>query len=204
MLKMIPREVLIEASSRSLLDARRLNNLWNLAKHASLLSNGPIVEFGSYKGGSAYVLQAAIESNHACNPLHLFDTFCGMPAVGPNDQHHAGDFADTSVQAVQSFVPKAIIHKCDFVEWFMQINYEIGRLSFVHIDVDLEQSTHYALEYAWRYLMHKAWIVVDDYNAEGCEGAKRAVDKFLANAEVHSCFVLEGPHPQILIRKDYE
>lgn len=198
---MIPNEVLRQAAERSLLDERRLNNLWAFAKEASASSNGPIVEFGSYKGGSALVLQAAIDSNHGHNPLHLFDTFEGIPFGGPNDSHKKGDFGDTNLERVREILPKAIFHKGDFVEQFHLVEIEMGRIAFAHIDVDQEASTLIAVEYCWKYLMEGAWIVIDDYNAEACLGARQAVGFFLHNLEPHTFLFLEGPHPQAFIRK---
>src|SRR5579864_388760 len=82
------------------LDRLRCYILYQLAKHASVLP-GHVAEVGVYKGGSATIL-SRIFASQTQKFVHLFDTFSGMPATDPTiDLHSAGDFADTSLEAVQ-------------------------------------------------------------------------------------------------------
>src|SRR5205085_6808666 len=60
-------------------------NVYQLVLRTQKLE-GEIAEVGVYRGGSAKL----IASLKGTKPLHLFDTFAGMPAVQPGlDQHQA-------------------------------------------------------------------------------------------------------------------
>ena len=124
-----------------------------------------IAEVGVYRGRSArWVARAAPHS-----PLHLFDTFAGMPPTLALDSHKEGDFARTSMQLVRRRVPRAWIHRGLFP-------YSVpdgGILpAFVHLDGDLYATTKAALA-----LWPDATFLVDDYGATTCRGCRQAVSE---------------------------
>lgn len=75
--------------------------LYCLALDATGRCSGEIAECGVYKGGTAKILAELVPDR----PLHLFDTFEGMPATDPTrDLVKAGDFADTDIASVREYL----------------------------------------------------------------------------------------------------
>lgn len=164
---------------RSLLDEARAQTLFQLARHASGLP-GDFAEVGVYRGGTAYLL--AHVAGDARRELHLFDTFAGMPETdSARDLHAAGDFADTSVEAVRSFVgsaPHVVFH----VGLFPATTTELSGRAFalVHVDVDIARSVEDCCEFFYERLVPGGVMVFDDYGFRSCPGAKSAVDAFFS------------------------
>lgn len=115
----------------SLIDCLVLDEMSALARN---VPPGAFVEFGVYKGGSAYrLMQVARERG---NDLYLYDTFSGIPFRGEFDQHDIGDFSDTSYEAVRQLIPDAIFCRGIFPSSVVSM----PPLAFVHIDADQYQS----------------------------------------------------------------
>ena len=114
----------------TLLGPEVIDSLISLALNAV---QGPYVEIGVYKGGSAWWLAAL--ARQQVRELHLFDTFTGIPHKGPYDEEHeVGDFSDTSYESVKSAIPDAIFHVGVFPETLQNI--PPINPAFVHVDCD--------------------------------------------------------------------
>src|SRR5947209_3289736 len=98
-----------ELVGKTVVDGPRLFILAQLARHVRALP-GEVAEVGVYKGGSARMLAYLL----ARKPVHLFDTFAGMPPTNPEQDHHVqGDFNDTSLEAVRAYLadrPNVVLH----------------------------------------------------------------------------------------------
>jgi O-methyltransferase len=134
-----------------------------------------------FRGGTARLL--AKITAPAGKTVHLFDTFAGMPSVDSNaDLHKAGDFANTSLEAVQRY-----LHDCDNVRlyqgFFPSTAQPIEQLSFalVHIDVDIYTSVLSCCGFFYPRMEHGGLMIFDDYGFISCPGAKKAVDEFFAD-----------------------
>lgn len=121
-----------------------------------------MVEVGVYQGGSAVRLAQVATAKQV--RLYLFDTFAGMPVAGGYDRHRLGDFADTSVLAVQKLVPTAIIHSGIFPDTLPDDCRDLG---FVHCDVDQYDSTRDVIRYLWPRLVTGGVMWFDDPELEG-------------------------------------
>ncbi len=141
---------------------------------------GDIFECGVYKGGTAALLAALLAEEKSDKKLFLFDTFAGMPATDPQrDWHKQGDFSDTSLESVQSFVgggSRRIFRKGLIPETFAGLS-DIT-ISFCHIDLDIYKSIIDSVAFIWPRLSLGGAIVFDDYGFRTCMGAKEAVDDF--------------------------
>lgn len=156
------------------------HGLRELRRHAAAVRgvSGDVAEVGVYRGGSAKVLAAELPGR----PLHLFDTFAGMPgeAVGPADNVcRAGDFGDTSEARVRRLVPSARLYVGTFPGTASVLDDRV-RFALVHIDVDLYRSTLDALAFFWPLLVSGGRVVLDDHNCPSCEGATLAAREFFA------------------------
>ena len=104
--------------------------------------NGDMAEAGVYRGGTAGVMLSASKKR-----LHLFDTFEGLP-------HGEGQFEKGEWLGSRTDVER------NLGEWFQRVEFHPGlfpasaanlgdfRFSFVHLDLDLNDSTLAALEFS--------------------------------------------------------
>ena len=135
---------------------------------------GDMAEAGVYLGGTALIMLAASRAKR----LHLFDTFEGLPhEEGP--VFHAGGWAG-SVATVQ----RNLSAQADRVELYPGLfpgsAADLGhlRFSFVHLDLDLYDSTLAALEWFWPRLESGGILLSHDYPLS--DGVVRAFDEFFA------------------------
>ena len=122
----------------SLLSGNEAFTVYSLARSQSRL-DGDMAEVGVYQGCSAKIISVA----SGAKPLHLFDTFTGLPSPGENEQDRmsTGHYA-ASLASVQSFLSSE--QNISFYQGFFPATAEpVNRtkFSFVHLDVDLKSST---------------------------------------------------------------
>lgn len=165
----------------TLVDHSRCYMLYQFAKQACEFQ-GDVAEVGVYKGGTAKLLAEAF----ACRPdktVHLFDTFEGMPRTDPKmDLHHAGDFTDTSLEAVQKQLRdnrNARFYKGFFPETAGPV--AGNRFCLVHVDADIYQSVKDCCAFFYPRLEKAGIMIFDDYGFSSCPGARKAVDEFFAD-----------------------
>ncbi|HSO37329.1 MAG TPA: TylF/MycF/NovP-related O-methyltransferase [Labilithrix sp.] len=168
------------ARERTVVEEGAAHMLFQLARHASKL-DGMFAEVGVYRGGTAKLLAGI--ADRAGRELHLFDTFAGMPETDrTRDLHTAGDFSDTSLAAVQSFLaahrsPK--FHQGEFPGTATSL--ADARFSLVHVDADIASSVAACCEFFYPRLVPGGVMVFDDYGQTSCPGAKSATDAFFAD-----------------------
>jgi O-methyltransferase len=156
-------------------------NLWELARQTANLG-GSLAEFGVYKGGSARLLCGV----QAGRPLHLFDTFGelgGMPATRPDidTSHRQGDFSDSRLPEVRALLAgQAQVHLHPGFFPATAAGLEAERFSFVHLDVDIYQSTLDGLRFFFPRLLPGGILVSHDYSYLPTPGVKRAFDEYFA------------------------
>ncbi len=142
---------------------------------------GDVIEFGSYRGGSAGVLLQNIPRTKV---LHICDSFEGMPEVSTEDNfHQKGDFSDTTAARVINGLGQLGDNFKPHIGFFKDTIGEMEQsgpqqISFAHIDADLYESVHDALEFCYPRMPKGAVIILDDYGAPSCLGAKMAADEF--------------------------
>ena len=121
---------------------------------------GVIAEVGVFRGGTARVICEAKNDK----VLHLFDTFEGLPAPGPQDRwFEAGQYA-CSLEAVQAYL-------AEYSDVHFHQGYFPGTagpisdcsFSFVHLDVDLYESTIEALRFFYPRMSRGAMLISHDY-----------------------------------------
>jgi hypothetical protein len=171
--------------ARSMREGRALQrveeryNLWTLARTVAARP-GAYAEVGVYRGGSARFLCAA----KGAAPLHLFDTFQGMPATNPATDGHfqPGEFGDGTLARVRAYLtefPNVHFHPGVFPS-SVPSSSAVASLpfKFVHLDVDLYLSTLHSLEWFYPRLTRGGVLVSHDYGVTDVPGVKRAFDEF--------------------------
>lgn len=137
---------------------------------------GEIAECGVWQGGSAKVISRG-------GPIHLFDTFTGMPKNDDPCGLVEGSFGNVSKEEVQEYLPNARIYAGLIPETFKGLENLVFR--FVHIDVDLYQSTRDCLEYFLPRMSKGGIIVFDDYGfPDYRESERKAVNEMIEVTEL--------------------
>jgi O-methyltransferase len=167
-------------SSWTLVSEDRCYVLASLASQAMQL-DGEFWECGVYKGGTAMLLAKRLSV--AATQLRLFDTFEGMPETdAARDLHKAGDFSDTSLEAVRSRVRGDFVH---FHKGLIPTTFsglESARIAFAHVDVDIHSAILACCDFIFPRLCVGGFMVFDDYGFPSCPGARAAVDEFFVAA----------------------
>jgi predicted O-methyltransferase YrrM len=156
---------------------------------------GDIAEVGVYKGGSAKIICSAKGEK----PLHLFDTFEGLPKVDDIDMvwpFYEGKFA-ASYDSVCEYLkndPNVNLYKGIFPETSDPVKDK--SFSLVNLDVDCYESTRQCLEFFYSRMSPGGIILSHDYIT--APGVKKAFDDFFeGKAEP----VLETAGSQCLVVK---
>jgi O-methyltransferase len=130
---------------------------------------GDMAEVGVYKGGSSKLICEAKGSV----PLHLFDTFDGLPEPHEKDQALFEQGMVTSrLSVVQSYLQSyenVLFYPGFFPDTCTPIRDKT--FSFVHLDVDLYQSMLNGLEFFYPRLSLGGIIMAHDYQYPGIRKA---------------------------------
>ncbi|HEY1602860.1 MAG TPA: TylF/MycF/NovP-related O-methyltransferase [Pirellulales bacterium] len=190
-------EILGQIDGLTLISPDRCFILYQFARYARNLP-GQLAEVGVYRGGTALLLASTCSEKQ----LSLFDTFHGMPAVDKQiDHHRAGDFDDTSLEAVRARLrayPKVEFFPGFFPDTARPV--EDRQFALVHVDVDIYQSVRDALAFFYPRLVPGGIIVFDDYLAPTCPGVEKAIQEFLRTTAnqliqttVSQCMLIKPP-----------
>lgn len=149
--------------------------IYSIAKSQSSLE-GEMAEVGVYQGGSAKLICEAKGNKK----LNLFDTFEGLPHVSEIDTHFGtkfwndNEFNKTSKEVVKKFLSNynnVYIYKGKFPETAEPVTKSI--FSFVHLDVDLYESTLSCLKFFYPRLINGGIILTHDFHTKGVNTAFR-------------------------------
>ncbi|MBN2023556.1 MAG: class I SAM-dependent methyltransferase [Pirellulales bacterium] len=183
----------IRRRRRSLVTAFEAYMVYSLAR-AQRARPGAMAEVGVYEGSTARMI-CEIKGDV---PLHLFDTFSGLPESSRPDRgvHRQKQFA-CSVESVRAYLegfPNVHFHQGLFPQSAQNVSDD--RFSFVHFDVDLYESTLSCLEYFYPRMIAGGIMLSHDYSI--LAGVKQAFTEFLADKPEE---VIELPTTQCMIVK---
>jgi archaellum component FlaC len=187
----------------------RLNLYLLVRYYLPRLGPGAIVEFGSYRGGSAIFMAALCQRLGLQIKVYGLDTFAGMPSTDQAiDAHHAGDFQDTSFEELRNHVTQ-----CGLDPWlaFVPGRFEetapavlaaSGPVLLAHIDCDIESAVAYSYDVVKPRMAEGGYIVFDDAHSPSCLGATEAVEDLVIRRDGLSCEQI-SPHFVFRIWPDY-
>ena len=134
---------------------------------------GDIAELGVFRGQSARII-CEVKGKRK---LHLFDTFQGLPAPGEVDTKFKQGEYSCSLPNVQKILEgQRDVHYYQGLFPGTAGPAEHCRFSFVHLDVDLYESTRSALEFFFPRMSPGAIVISHDYVI--AEGVRQAFDQF--------------------------
>lgn len=175
-----------QQTSMVILDTEAYNIYRSVERTAKVLGN--VAELGVFRGGSARLI-CEVKGDRA---LHLFDTFAGLPKAGEWDpKFQQGGFASSlsEVQAYLQGFPNVHFHPGFFPETARGL--EDLTFSFVHLDVDLYESTLSGLTWFYPRMNRGAILISHDYST--AQGVRKAFEGFFC--EKPECLLeLSGSH----------
>lgn len=183
----------VRSERRWLITSNEAFVVYSLARAQRQL-DGELVEVGVYEGGSAKLICEA-KGDRA---FHIFDTFAGLPEPQGADQlvHRAKMFS-CSLESVSQYLSgysNLTFHPGRFPDTAQPV--ADRRFSFVHLDVDLYDSTQSSLEFFYPRMVPGGIILSHDYSV--LAGVRRAFTEFLVDKPEP---LIELPTTQCLITK---
>ena len=154
-----------------LLTPIKLATLLRLAESVANIA-GCIVELGVYRGGAL----RALAGKFPARKCYGFDTFKGMPKESWRqiDFHKPGEFGDTSLAAVKAAMSANVELIAGLFPGSAQAFDQ--RISFAHVDMDLEKSTEDAIDWLRPRMVPGGLVVFDDYHWKNCPGVAKAIE----------------------------
>jgi hypothetical protein len=159
---------------------------------------GAIVECGVWRGGSMQAIARTLLAHDAADrPLHLYDTFEGMPPPGDEDRRRDGLTARELLELRPQTSHIWAVAGLDDVREGMAatgyppelVNYHPGlveetipagapeEIALLRLDTDWYASTRHELEHLYQRLVTGGIVIFDDYDY--WDGAKLAVEEFI-------------------------
>jgi O-methyltransferase len=171
----------------------RQENLFQLAQDIQARDvAGAIVECGVLDGGTAALM--AYGTAQSGRPIHLFDSWDGLPDVSEKDGEGAKVWAHDVVGSPKRVVTimktlnispdRVSFHKGWFADTFKKS--EILQIALLHIDADFYDSVRLCLERWFPFVTPGGYVQIDDYSS--FIGCRTAVDEFLTS------------HPDVVLR----
>jgi predicted O-methyltransferase YrrM len=171
-------------------------NLYLLVRYylPRLQPGGAIVEFGSYRGGSAIFLAALCQRLKLDVKVYGLDTFEGMPPTDKSiDAHETGQFADASLDELRAYVRQCGLDgRLTFVQGRFEetapgVLARSGPVLLAHIDCDIQSAVAYSYEAVKPRMAAGGYVVFDDAHSSGCLGATEAVEELVIRRDGLHC-----------------
>jgi len=178
---------------RSLMTSYEMWIIYSLAR-AQMKMPGAIAEVGVFQGASAKII-CELKGD---KPLHLFDTFEGLPEASEHDRgiHKLGQYT-CSLESVQDYLKDyKNLHYYKGIFPDSAVNVSDDRFCMAHFDVDLYEGTKACLEYFYPRMVPGGIMVTHDYDI--LAGVRKAFEEFLADKPES---LIEMPTTQCMIVK---
>lgn len=174
------REIAARARSRAI-SMISDDKLFNLIQYVRLTSHleGALVEFGTYKGGSAaFIVEAA--NHYGKKPIMIFDSYEGIPKSKYGLDHRwTSTFSNNSYAQVRDAFKdceNVSVIKGNVMETCAQVK---GPVAFCHIAIDTLEASERLLNHIWPLVLPEGIVVVDDYGSfPNCVPLTVMTDKF--------------------------
>ncbi len=177
----------------TLLSERRFMNFFLLLKYSLMEIPGDILEFGSFRCGTAIFLAYVARALGLNKTVYALDTFQGLPdAQSDIDLHAVGDFKEVSFEYLTKIVSalrldNLVLVKGRFEDTVPKLSSRLKPLSLVHIDAVTYPSVKYAIDAAMAHLNPQGgYLVIDDVLCSGCMGTLQAVEEMVAKYDLNA------------------
>jgi O-methyltransferase len=193
------QNLMARIGDHTLVDLYRCYELYSLARQCVRVP-GDVLEVGVWRGGTGAIL-GEVFKRESEKLVFLADTFRGVVKAGVRDtSYRGGEHADTSRLIVETLLDSLGLCNCRLLEGIFpeetgaQI---IGKISFLHVDVDVYESCRDVVAWAMPRLSPGSMMVFDDYGFGGCEGVTEFCNElrsesgfvFIHNLNGHAIFL---------------
>lgn len=180
-------------------------NLYLIARfYLEKLESGDIIEFGSYRGGSAIFLAAVAKAIGLDSHVWALDTFEGMPKTDLTiDLHRSGDFDDVDYDEMVAYSKSIGLDNLTFVRGLFedtapQVLDRSKPIALAHIDCDIKAAVGYSYEVVKDRMIDGGYIAFDDAHYSSCLGATEIVEDIVIRRDGKNC---EQIYPHFVFRK---
>jgi predicted O-methyltransferase YrrM len=196
------RAAIAASGGRSLVLPQKLECLFLFIRdELKTLDTQDIVEFGSFKGGSALFMAHLLRELYPQARLYACDTYEGMPETSPaHDLHRAGDFAACDLPGFVARRDELGLTNLDIVKGRIEdtfVTLASPKFGLAHIDVDIYSAVSFGQKAAWERMTDGGLIVYDDAEYPTCLGATHAAVEFMTERKL----LPDQVWPQWVIRK---
>ena len=172
---------------RTIVTPLNLMNIFTILKMnlSNSTSKGHIVEFGSLRGGSAIFMAIVAKELLPQTMVTSFDSFNGFPSTNFEvDAYRKGDFEKVDVIELRNYATSLGLNNLVFIEGPFEETVtgalkELDKISLVHVDCGIYDSTVLSYEKSKPYLTEDAYIIFDDPLVPNCISAFEAVEEHL-------------------------
>lgn len=174
------------AQDRTIMSEDNRMNLFLLLRFfVSRIDFSHVVEYGSYRGGSAIFMAYIAKKLYPGMKVYALDSFEGMPTTDKNvDAHNAGDFADVDFEKLQARIEELKLDNLVLVKGFFEntndyVMEQAGSVCLAHIDCDIAPAVRYSYEGVKPFMVDGGYIAFDDATVSSCIGATEVVEDLL-------------------------
>jgi hypothetical protein len=168
------------------------------------LAAGDIIEFGSYRGGSAIFLAAVAKATGLASRVWALDTYDGMPETDPKiDLHRRGDFRNVDYGELVAYAEASGLDNIIFVRGRFEDTapsvFKTARpMALAHIDCDIFSAVAYSYEAVKDHMIDGGYIAFDDAHYSSCLGATEVVEDLAIRRDQMNC---EQIYPHFVFRR---
>ena len=180
------QEAFSVATDRTIMSEENRMNIFLLLRFfLSQIPFGHIVEYGSYRGGSAIFMAYVVKRLYPGMKVFALDSYAGMPQTDKNvDAHNSGDFADTDLGQLQARVDELGLDNLFLVKGFFEVTNSsvmarAEKIALAHIDCDIAPAVRFSYEGVKPFMVDGGYLVFDDATVSSCIGATEVVEDLL-------------------------
>lgn len=192
------------ARGRTVQETDRRANLFLLLKfYIPQLPAGDIIEFGSFRGGSAIFMAKVSLDLGLPSQIWALDTFTGMPTTDKSvDAHSTGDFRGTNLEALKAYTAECGLNNLHWVQGLFEdtcagVLAKSRRMILAHIDCDIRSGVQYSYNIIKQHMENGGYIVFDDATTSSCLGATEVVETDVIRRDGLNC---EQIYPHFVFR----
>lgn len=186
---------------KSIVDEERLINLFMVIKFfLRELDCQNIIEFGSFRGGSAIFMATLLAEYYPQARVLSLDTFRGVPEERADFDMPAQDFAATNVERIRQTARELGLKNVEYIQGLVQDTgldacRSLGCIGLAHFDVVLYDATVFAHNVVQSFMTPGGYMVQDDALDPSCPGATVAMEEL-----IRSDISIEQIWPHIVFR----
>jgi hypothetical protein len=180
------RDAFAIARDRTIMSEENRMNIFLLLRFfLDKIPSGHIVEYGSYRGGSAIFMAHVAKILYPGMKVFALDSFEGMPQTDKNvDAHNAGDFSDVDMETLQARIDELKLDNLILVKGFFEntnnaVMAQAENICLAHIDCDIAPAVKYSYEGVKPFMVDGGYVVFDDATVSSCIGATEVVEDLL-------------------------